>query len=366
MDVRYSAFDPRLAALEERIKRLQAIFEALLLRTHGDVDRALDWLEQIAERYRLFDEQFGIDDFKQWLEKQRTLIRNGAGELQLSKKGERGLRVAALEAIFSGLRKDAAGDHRVSAAGSGLERLTETRPYRFGDSISAIATHETLSNAIRRGGLNNIAIEERDLEVYETEHNSSCATVLLIDVSHSMILYGEDRFTPAKQVALALTELITTRYPKDSLEIVLFGDDAWKVSRDDLPYVGVGPFHTNTRAGLTLARGILRKKKQANRQIFMVTDGKPSALTERNGEIYKNPFGLDRRVVNKTLEEADACRRHGIPITSFMLTDDPTLVGFIEEFTQTNRGRAYYSRPDRLGSFVFVDYIRNRRRQERR
>ncbi len=187
------------------------------------------------------------------------------------------------------------------------------------------------------------------------------ATVLLIDVSHSMILYGEDRITPAKQVALALCELITTRFPKDSLDVCLFGDTAWRVSMDEIPYLSAGPYHTNTRDGLRLARDILRKTRQQNRQIVMLTDGKPSALTEPDGEIYKNPFGLDRRVVNKTLEEAEACRRLNIPITTFMLTSDPLLVEFVEEFTRVNHGRAYYSELDRLGSFVLVDYVRNRR-----
>ena len=185
--------------------------------------------------------------------------------------------------------------------------------------------------------------------------------MLLLDVSHSMILYGEDRITPAKRVALALCELITTRFPKDSLDVVLFGDTAWRVSMDQIPYLSAGPYHTNTRDGLRLARDILRKKRQANRQIVMLTDGKPSALTEPDGEVYKNPFGLDPRVVNKTLEEAEACRRLSIPITTFMLTSDPLLVEFVEDFTRVNRGRAYYSELDRLGSFVLVDFVRNRR-----
>ena len=180
-----------------------------------------------------------------------------------------------------------------------------------------------------------------------------------------MILYGEDRITPAKRVALALCELITTRYPKDSLNVLLFGDAAKEVSMAEIPYLSAGPYHTNTKAGLELAREILRKKKQLNRQIFMLTDGKPSALTERNGEIYKNPFGLDRRIVNKTLEEADNCRRLGIPITTFMLTTDPLLVDFVDRFTKANRGRAYYSDLESLGSFVLVDYMRNKRRRVR-
>ena len=361
MDYRYVEYDPLLHGLRDLLARLKALFEHLLLQTDGDVEEALRWLEQIGNRYGMFGERFDIEDFKRWLQDQRDVAPAPDGTLVLTGKGERSLRTSALDAIFSNLRKDAAGDHRVAAEGPGLERLPETRPYAFGDPTSTIATTETLSNAIRRGGIDEVTIEEADLAVHETEHASSCATVLLIDVSHSMVLYGEDRITPAKKVALALTELITTRYPKDALNVVLFGDDAWEVPLDRLPYCGVGPFHTNTRAGLRLARDILRTRRQANRQIFMITDGKPSCLTEPDGEIYKNPFGLDQRVVNKTLEEADACRRHGIPVTTFMLTEDPTLVDFVETFTRTNRGRAYYASPDHLGSFVFVDYIKNRR-----
>ncbi len=363
MDVRYSELDPRLARLRQRIRALRELFDQLLLRTDGDVDEALRWLARLGARHGLLDARFGIEDFRRLLERANVVRRDRRGGLGLTRTGEHSLRASALESIFSRLRKDAAGDHSVPAEGVGHERLPETRPSAFGDSTSLLATRETLSNAIRRSGPDDIRIEERDLEVYETEHDSSCATVLMIDVSHSMVLYGEDRITPAKRVALALAELITTRYPKDSLDVVLFGDEAWQVPLEQLPYVSVGPVHTNTRAGLALARELLRRKKQANRQVFMITDGKPSALTEADGRIYKNPFGLDRRVVNKTLEEADACRRSGIPVTSFMLTDDPVLVEFIETFTRTNRGRAYYSRPDRLGSFVFVDYLKNRRRR---
>ena len=363
MDYRYAQFDPRFADRKQLIAKLEQLFEHLLLKTNGDVEEALLWLEQIGERYGFFSDAFTIEDFKRFLEKKRSVARDGTGRMHLTGKGERSLRTSALDAIFSNLRKGAAGDHRIAAQGHGLERLPETRAWSFGDPTSMIAANETLTNAIRRGGVEDITVTEEDLEVYETEHNSSCATVLLIDISHSMVLYGEDRITPAKRVALALTELITTQYPKDSLDVVLFGDDAWLVPQSELPYVAVGPFHTNTRGGLRLAREILRTKRQANRQIFMLTDGKPSCLTEPDGQLYKNPFGLDTRVVNKTLEEADACRRHGISVTTFMLTEDPTLVEFVETFTRANRGRAYYSRPDRLGAFVFVDYIRNRRRR---
>jgi len=363
VDYRYTRFDPRIADLEQLLAKLQQLFEHLLLKTAGDVEEALQWLEQIGERYGLFSEGFSIEDFKRFLERQKTVARDRSGRMHLTPKGERGLRTSSFEAVFSNLRKGAAGDHRIAAEGVGLERLPETRAWTFGDSSAMIAAGETLTNAIRRGGIDDFSVTEADLEVHETEHNSACATVLLIDVSHSMILYGEDRFTPAKRVALALIELIGTRYPKDSLDVVLFGDEAWRVPQSELPYVAVGPFHTNTRGGLRLAREILRTKRQPNRQIFMITDGKPSCLTEPDGRLYKNPFGLDTRVVNKTLEEADACRRHGIGVTTFMLTADPTLMEFVETFTRANRGRAYFSRPDRLGDFVFVDYIRNRRRR---
>ena len=365
MDYRYSEFDPSVADRKELLKKLHAVFQQLLLQTDGDVEEALRYLEYLGKRYGFFNEQFTIEDFKAFLESRKSIARDGEGGLALTKKGEREIRASSLDAIFTSLERDASGDHRVPAPGVGLERLSETRPYVFGDPTSLIDPTETVSNAIRRAGLDEISIDEDDLRVYETEHLSSCATVLMIDVSHSMVLYGEDRITPAKKVALALCELITTRYPKDSLDVVLFGDEAWEVPIAEIPYLSAGPYHTNTRAGLQLARGILRKKRQANRQIFLLTDGKPSALTEHDGEVYKNPFGLDRRIVNKTLEEADQCRRLNIPITTFMLTTDPTLVDFVERFTQANKGRAYYSELEELGSFVLVDYLKNRKRRVR-
>ncbi len=372
MDFRFTAFDPQAQNRQERIDQLLAAYEHLLLRANGQVERALDWLDQIATQYKLWREDFDFEDFKQLLRDRQWVEVDASGKLTLSGAGERSLRVGSLDAIFSGLQTGAGGNHRTPQAGRGSERLSETRPWKFGDSYAHLATGATLHNALRRRGIDalrrgehdGLRIEEEDLVVYETEHDSSCATVLLIDVSHSMILYGEDRITPAKRVALALTELIRTRYPKDRVHVVLFGDNAWEVPLDQIPYCGVGPFHTNTRAGLQLAQELLRKSRQPNRQIFMVTDGKPSALTERNGSIYKNPNGLDPRVVNKTLEEAERCQRLGIPITTFMLTEDPYLTRFVERFTEANRGRAYYSGCEDLGSFVFVDYLQNRRRRQ--
>jgi uncharacterized protein with von Willebrand factor type A (vWA) domain len=217
-----------------------------------------------------------------------------------------------------------------------------------------------MHNALRRGGP-DFSLAEADFEVPETEHRTSCATVLLIDVSHSMVLYGEDRITPAKRVALALAELIQTRYPKDSLQVALFGDRAEEIPVRRIPYVGAGPFHTNTRDALRLARRLLLKKRHPNRQVFLVTDGKPSAITEEGGAVYKNPFGLDPRITSATLEEAAACRRDRIPVTTFMLTREPALVDFVNAMTRINRGRAYFASPDGLGDVVFVDFMKNRK-----
>ncbi|MBI5363374.1 MAG: VWA domain-containing protein [Planctomycetes bacterium] len=360
MEWRYSQFDPELEGLTERLKHLQRLFRELLLHTDGDVEQALLILAQVGKRYGLLDERLTIEQYKEWLEQRQSIARDRAGRARLTKRGEQELRAGALEQLFGGLANDARGDHRVQSSGTGVERLSETRAWGFGDALHLVDAQESLKAALARTG--TLELAEEDLRVHETEHLTSCATVLLIDVSHSMVLYGEDRITPAKRVALSLVALIQKRYPKDALHVVQFGDEAREIPIDELPYLSAGPFHTNTKAGLELARELLRRKAQTNRQIVMLTDGKPSALTERDGTIYKNPFGLDRRIVNKTLEEADHCRRLGIPITTFMLTTDPTLVEFVETFTEVNHGRAYYSQLDELGSYVLVDYVRNKRR----
>lgn len=364
MQFRYSKFDPALANLKSRLTDLERLFRHILLAVSGDVELALKHLQRIGTRLGLFDRNFTRADFEKWLAKRELVRTDGAGAAQLSSRGERALRSESLDLIFSKMRKGSEGDHRAPSVGDGVDRTAETREWNFGDDLSLLDRPGSLQQAMRRGGA-EFELREEDLRVFETESSSACATVLMVDVSHSMILYGEDRITPAKRVALALSELILTRYPKDSLEVVLFGDRAWQVDVSELPYVSVGPYHTNTRDGLRLARELLRKKRHANKQIFMITDGKPSALTEPDGEVYKNPFGLDQRVVNKTLEEALYCRRLGLPITTFMLTNDPTLVSFVEQFTRACSGRAYYTGLDDLGSFVFVDYLRHRKRRVR-
>ena len=205
-------------------------------------------------------------------------------------------------------------------------------------------------------------LTQDDLEVVDNEFKTQTSTVLMIDISHSMILYGEDRITPAKKVAMALSELITTKYPRDTLDIIVFGNDAWQIQIKDLPYLKVGPYHTNTVAGLELAMDLLRRKKNKNKQIFMITDGKPTCI-KKGIKYYKNSFGLDRKILRKTLNLAIQCRKLQIPITTFMIASDPYLQRFVREFTQANNGNAYYSSLKGLGNLVFEDFRRNRRKK---
>jgi Ca-activated chloride channel family protein len=339
---------------------LLRLFNELLLASGGDAEEAMEWLRQL-QRQGYLDDQLDLDAFFASLEANRILQRAGDGSLTLSAQGERQIRRSAFDEIFSSLRSGAPGYHPVRATGEGVEALPETRRYRFGDEIHRIDSMRSFHNALKRT-VGELELTEADLEVFETEHLTACATIMAIDISHSMILYGEDRITPAKKVALALTELITTRYPKDHLEVVLFGDRAERVVLSDLPYIEAGPFHTNTREALQLSRTLLQRHKQPNKQIFLITDGKPSAITE-GGQVYKNPFGLDMKIVNRTLEEVDSCRRQKIVITTFMLATDPQLTDFVDKLTKVNRGRAYFASPYDLGEFILADYIRNRRRR---
>ena len=341
---------------------LLRLFNQLVLATGGDVEEAMDWMRYLQREGHISD-AIDLEAFFASLEDQQLVNRDGEGGMQLTAGGERRIRRSAFEEIFSSLDRSGPGYHATQATGEGIERLPETRPYKFGDDVHLLDPARSLQNSMRRNkGEFNLA--EEDLEVFETEHLTSCATVVAIDISHSMILYGEDRITPAKKVALALTELITTKYPKDHLSVILFGDRAEQVGLTDLPYINAGPFHTNTREGLQLARSLLARQKQPNKQVFLITDGKPSAITE-GGRIYKNPFGLDMKIVNLTLEEADLCRRQKVVITTFMLATDPMLTQFVEKLTQINRGRAYFASPYNLGEFILADYIRNRRRRIR-
>ncbi|MBC8645892.1 MAG: VWA domain-containing protein [Thermoanaerobaculia bacterium] len=358
MRYRYADFPADLLRRLLTFQELTRLFLQLVLQTGGDVEEALRWMQYLQER-GIIDEGIDLEAFRRALEK-NEILEDRDGQLALSAGGERRIRRAALEEIFTSLSKAGAGYHAIPRAGSGGELLPETRPYEFGDNPTAIDGTRTIGNAVRRDA-ESIALTPDDFEVHEEEHLTSCATVLAIDISHSMILYGEDRFTPAKKVALALVELIQSKYPKDSIEVILFGDDARRVPISEISKTQVGPFHTNTKAGLLLARKILQHRKNPNKQVFLITDGKPSAIWER-GRLYKNPFGLDLKIVNRTLEEADACRRDGITITTFMIATDSYLVDFVDKLTKINRGRAYYASPYNLAEFLFTDYIRNRKK----
>ncbi|MBW7888911.1 MAG: VWA domain-containing protein [Bacteroidetes bacterium] len=358
----YSQWNENSATDEQRLEQLVKLFNYLALQSSGNLEDVFDWLRQLGEEYGIFNETMSLEDLIEKL-KELGLIEEIEGTFQLTPKGTQNIRTDALKEIFSSLKKSDFGSHESPHTGSGVERLSETKKWNFGDLPTNIDLTSTVTNALKRDGIDSFNLQEDDLEVFETENLSSCATVMMIDISHSMILYGEDRITPAKKVALALAELIQTKFPKDFLACITFGDDAELISLAEIPFLHVGPFHTNTRAGLQMARNLLRKNGNANKQIFMITDGKPSAMFDDSGRLYKNPIGLDPKIVNKTIDEAVQCRREKITISTFMIAQDPYLINFVEELTKANKGRAYYSSLGNLGQYIFVDYIKNRRKK---
>jgi uncharacterized protein with von Willebrand factor type A (vWA) domain len=368
MRVRYTDWDPtRHGSQEPLFEELMDLFEKLLEHTAGDAEEALDWMRQLDEMHDLTaGHEEDLDDFVEELKKRGYLEEDeDSGQVQITAQAERSLRQSALEEIFDDLRKQGDGEHRTPYKGKNDERRPETRDWRFGDDVSQLDVTGTLSNSFRRSGLgDDWHLSQDDFQVHETDHRATMATVLLVDLSHSMVLYGEDRITPARRVAMGLSELIMTKYPKDTLDIVAFGNDAWEIEVEDLPYLDVGPYHTNTRAALQRARNILHRRNNRNKQIFMITDGKPSCHIE-NGQMYRNAYGLDHKIVNKVLDEAVVCRRQDITITTFMIARDPGLQDFVRKLTEANRGRAYYADLDDLGSFLFEDYVRNRRKHMR-
>jgi Ca-activated chloride channel family protein len=263
----------------------------------------------------------------------------------------------ALRDLLGSLGKSSFGRHDTRDMATGIEASGASKHYEFGDTFNLDIT-ATLSSAIQREGLGlPLNLEYNDLQVHQCEYQSSCATVLMLDCSHSMILYGEDRFTPAKKVAMALSQLIRTQYPGDSLSLVLFHDSAEEVPLSQLARVKVGPYYTNTREGLRMAQRILQRQRKDMKQIVMITDGKPSALTLEDGRIYKNAFGLDPLVVSQTLEEVSKCKRAGVLINTFMLASDYGLVQFVQKVTQMCRGKAYFTTPYTLGQYLLMDYM---------
>jgi Ca-activated chloride channel family protein len=350
--------------------RVFDVFKELLTHTSGDLDEAFEWLETLDKEYDIFTEEYGMEDFKADLIKRGYIkeeidleegsSKKGGGKTVLTAKLEAALRQFALDQIFGKLRKSGIGNHRTTKIGVGDEKDGDTRAFQYGDDLSTVNMTESLKNAQINHGISDLRMTENDLIVEDSRHKAQMSTVLMIDISHSMILYGEDRITPAKKVAMALVELIHRKYPKDTIDIIVFGNEAWPIQVKDLPYLRVGPYHTNTVAGLELAMDILRRKRNTNKQIFMITDGKPSCIKLPSGELYMNSNGLDEMIVSQCLNKAAQARKLKIPITTFMIAQDPYLRRFVELFTAQNKGKAFLTGLKGLGEMIFEDYEKNR------
>jgi uncharacterized protein with von Willebrand factor type A (vWA) domain len=362
-------FSKHIPEEKDNFDRVFEIFKELITHTSGDIEETFNWLESLDKEYNIFSEEYSLEDFQEDLKK-RGYIKDeidsnndsGSGNSNkiLTAKLESALRKYALDQIFGKLKKSGLGNHQTSKSGLGDEKDGELREFHYGDDISSINMTESVKKAQINNGLSDFLITENDLVVEQTKHKAQMSTVLMIDISHSMILYGEDRITPAKKVAMALVELIKRKYPKDSIDIIVFGNEAWTIKIKDLPYLKVGPYHTNTVAGLELAMDILRRKRNTNKQIFMITDGKPSCITLPSGESYKNSNGLDEMIVSKCLNKADQARKLKIPITTFMIAQDPYLRHFVDLFTAQNKGKAFLTGLSGLGQMIFEDYEKNR------
>ncbi|MCU7616080.1 VWA domain-containing protein [Chryseobacterium sp. PBS4-4] len=350
--------------------RVFDVFKDLLTHTSGDIEEAFEWLDMLDKEYDIFTDEYTLADFEEDLKKRGYIKKEddsedgntgtGKGKNILTAKLEAALREYALDQIFGKLKKSGIGNHRTNKSGVGDERDGDNRNFQYGDDLSSVNMTESLKNAQINNGIADLRMTEDDLIVEETKHKAQMSTVLMIDISHSMILYGEDRITPAKKVAMALVELIKRKYPKDSIDIIVFGNEAWPIKIKDLPYLQVGPYHTNTVAGLELAMDILRRKRNTNKQIFMITDGKPSCLKLPNGEYYMNSVGLDQRIVTECLNKATQARKLKIPITTFMIAQDPYLRQFVNAFTAQNKGKAFLTGLSGLGQMIFEDYEKNR------
>ena len=361
-------FRKHIKKVQTPFERLFEIFKELITHTSGDFDEAIDWLRELDVEYKLTDEDYTIDDFVEDLLK-RSFIqpktgKGGKGDgMQLTAKTEKLLREHALKQIFGKLKRSGSGNHETRKLGQGEDSTGELKAYQFGDGLEKIDLIESIKNAQIRYVGEDFTLQHQDLVVEDSLHKTQMSTVLMIDISHSMILYGEDRITPAKKVAMALAELITTRYPKDTLDILVFGNDATPIPLKDIPYLKVGPYHTNTVAGLELAMDILRRKKNTNKQIFMITDGKPSCLKMPDGTYYKNSAGLDELIVEKCYSMARQAKKLHIPITTFMIAQDHYLQHFVREFTEANKGKAFFTGLKGLGEMIFEDYDKNRKKR---
>ncbi len=366
---------------EQTMERLhQALLEAM--RNQGMIpDELLEELLKNAENYQDSELRSLIDKLLERLAEEGYITiqppnaqkgeltepqpgqvsgKEGRAKFEITDKALDFLGFKTLKDLLASLGKSSFGRHDTRELATGIESHGPSKRYEFGDTLN-LDVNATLLSAIERGGLKMpLDLDYQDLQVRQCEYQSSCATVLMLDCSHSMILYGEDRFTPAKKVALALTHLIRVQYPGDSLHLVLFHDSAQELPLAELARARVGPYYTNTREGLRMAQRILARQKKDMRQIVMITDGKPSALTLDDGRIYKNAFGLDPLVVSETLHEVARCRRNGILINTFMLASDYGLVNFIQKVTELCRGKAYFTTPYTLGQYLLMDYMQKK------
>ena len=351
----FSKYNPHQSD-KSSFDKLFELLTQLLTYTSGDFNEAIQWLNEVDKEYKLTDDDYAMGDFIEDLKSKGYIDENNqTGEIKITPKTEQTIRQKSLEEIFGKIKKSKKGNHQIFKAGTGDEINPETRPFQFGDSMELIDFTASIRNAQVNHGIDSFRMNEDDLEIRETDYKTQTSTVLMIDISHSMILYGEDRITPAKKVAMALSELIKIKYPKDTLDILVFGNDAWTIEIKDLPYLQVGPYHTNTVAGLELAMELLRKRKNPNKQIFMITDGKPTCL-KIGKNYYKNSFGIDRKILTRCMSLAIQCKKLKIPITTFMVASDPYLKSFVQEFTEANKGKAFFAGLDKLGSFIFKDF----------
>ena len=361
-------FSQYVPKVKTPFERLFEIFKELITHTSGDFDEAIHWMRELNKEYKFADDSYTIDDFIEDLLKKSYIQTPEGGTVDgpgvtLTPKTEKLLRQHALKQIFGRLKKRTSGNHATKRTGPGGDPTGEFRAYQFGDSVEKIAMTESIRNAQIRTAATAFNLSKEDLVINESVYNTQMSTVLMIDISHSMILYGEDRITPAKKVAMALAEFIKTQHPKDSLDILVFGNDAWTIKLKDIPYLKVGPYHTNTVAGLSLAMDLLRRRKNSNKQIFMITDGKPSCLKMPDGSYYKNSAGLDRSIVEKCYSMARQAKKIKIPITTFMIASDPYLKQFVQEFTMAHNGKAFYTGLNNLGEMIFEDYEKNRKKR---
>jgi Ca-activated chloride channel family protein len=327
------------------------------LEAEGKLDELLDQIMDRMEQENYIQQQGAPSEFEG-----QGQAGQGEGEarFEVTDKSLDFLGFNTLRDLLGSLGKSSVGRHDTRHFATGVEASGGTKPYEFGDVLN-LDTTATLTSAIAREGLGTpLSLEYSDLQVHQSEYQSSCATVVMLDCSHSMILYGEDRFTPAKRVAMALSHLIRTQYPGDSLSLVLFHDSAEEIPISQLPRVKVGPHYTNTREGLRLSRRILERQRKDMKQIIMITDGKPSALTLPDGRIYKNAFGLDPLVVAETLDEVNRCKRSNVIINTFMLASDYGLMQFVQKVTQMCRGKAYFTTPETLGEYLLMDYMQHK------